>query len=177
MLLGDLPCGSWVLAYQGSAVRTLTEDEARQTNAALDALEAAAAEVIGFDVVEMLGYRDSGMADTEPNNHPDCFHQADIDEATGRLVAIVRRERPQVIITYGDDQRGYPHPDHLLPFICDGIAAMEAVVVTDLAARLAQATDPVHEVPLRTQEVAQSLSQDFVIFQQQQPHVFAPNSP
>lgn len=42
MLLGDLPCGSWVLAYQGSAVRPLTEDEARQTNDALDALEAAA---------------------------------------------------------------------------------------------------------------------------------------
>jgi len=64
-------------------------------------------------VVEMLGYRDSGMADTEPNNHPDCFHQADVDEAAGRLAAIIRRERPQVIITYGDDQRGYPHPDHL----------------------------------------------------------------
>ena len=25
MLLGDVPCGSWVLAYQGSAVRTLSE--------------------------------------------------------------------------------------------------------------------------------------------------------
>jgi hydrogenase expression/formation protein HypC len=42
MLLGDLPRGAWVLAYQGSAVRPLTEDEARQTNDALDALEAAA---------------------------------------------------------------------------------------------------------------------------------------
>ena len=42
MLLGDVPRGSWVLAYQGSAVRTLTEDEARQTNDAIDALEAAA---------------------------------------------------------------------------------------------------------------------------------------
>jgi mycothiol S-conjugate amidase len=28
-------------------------------------------------------------------------------------VAVIRRERPQVIITYGDDQRGYPHPDHV----------------------------------------------------------------
>ena len=74
---------------------------------------AASAKIIGFDEVEMLGYRDSGMADTEPNNHPECFHQADIDEATGRLVAIIRRTRAQVIITYGDDQAGYPHPDHL----------------------------------------------------------------
>ena len=61
----------------------------------------------------MLGYRDSGMPDTEANANPASFHQAPIDEATGRLVAIIRRERPQVLITYGDDQRGYPHPDHL----------------------------------------------------------------
>jgi mycothiol S-conjugate amidase len=53
------------------------------------------------------------MADTPPNDHPDSFHQADIDEAAGRLVAIIRRTRPQVIITYGDDQSIYPHPDHL----------------------------------------------------------------
>jgi mycothiol S-conjugate amidase len=74
---------------------------------------AASAAAIGFDEVVMLGYRDSGMADTEPNNHPDCFFQADVDEATGRLVAVIRRTRPQVIITYNDDQQGYPHPDHL----------------------------------------------------------------
>jgi mycothiol S-conjugate amidase len=28
-------------------------------------------------------------------------------------VAIIRRERPQVVITYGDNQTEYPHPDHL----------------------------------------------------------------
>lgn len=71
------------------------------------------AEVIGFSRVVMLGYRDSGMADTEPNEHPDCFHQAPLDEAVGRLVEVIRAERPQVVVTYGDDQRGYPHPDHL----------------------------------------------------------------
>jgi mycothiol S-conjugate amidase len=71
------------------------------------------AEIIGFDRVEMLGYRDSGMVDTPANTHPDSFHMAPLDEAVGRLVAIIRRERPQVIITYGDDQSGYPHPDHI----------------------------------------------------------------
>lgn len=41
MLLGDLAPGTWILAYQGSAVRAMTEDEAHQTNRALDALDAA----------------------------------------------------------------------------------------------------------------------------------------
>ncbi len=74
---------------------------------------ARATEIIGYDHVELLGYRDSGMPDTPDNDHPDAFANADLDEATGRLVAIIRRERPQVVVTYGDDQRGYPHPDHL----------------------------------------------------------------
>ncbi len=75
---------------------------------------AAAAEVIGYDEVVMLGYRDSGMPESEANAHPDAFANAPLDEAVGRLVAILRRERPQVVVTYGDDQKGYPHPDHLM---------------------------------------------------------------
>jgi mycothiol S-conjugate amidase len=75
-------------------------------------LESAAA-VIGYDELVLLGYRDSGMADTPPNSHPDSFAQAPLDEAVSRLVAVIRRVRPQVIVTYGDDQQGYPHPDHL----------------------------------------------------------------
>jgi len=102
------------LREQGQPFHGLTPEQERVKVASLRASElAAAAAVIGFDQVEMLGYRDSGMADSEPNNHPDSFHQADIDEATGRLVALIRRERPQILITYGDDQTGYPHPDHL----------------------------------------------------------------
>jgi mycothiol S-conjugate amidase len=61
----------------------------------------------------MLGYKDSGMPDTEANQDPASFAQADLDEAVGRLVAVIRRTRPQVIVTYPDDQTGYPHPDHL----------------------------------------------------------------
>jgi mycothiol S-conjugate amidase len=74
---------------------------------------AEAASIIGFSEVVMLGYRDSGMPDTEANQRPDAFWNAAIDEATERLVAVIRRERPQVLITYNDDQQGYPHPDHL----------------------------------------------------------------
>ena len=43
LLQGDHPVGTWILAYQGSAVRTMTADEAAHTGAALDALEAALA--------------------------------------------------------------------------------------------------------------------------------------
>jgi mycothiol S-conjugate amidase len=72
-----------------------------------------ATDLIGYDEVVMLGYRDSGMPGTEHNEHAECFAQAPLDEAVGRLVAIIRRERPQVLITYPDDQGGYQHPDHL----------------------------------------------------------------
>ena len=74
---------------------------------------ARAAEIIGYDEVVLMGYRDSGMPDTPPNADPRAFANAPLDEAVGRLVAVIRRDRPQVIITYGDDQSGYPHPDHL----------------------------------------------------------------
>ncbi len=74
---------------------------------------ARATEIIGYHEVVMLGYRDSGMAGSESNANPDCFAAADETDAVGRLVAVIRRERPQVIVTYPDDQQGYPHPDHL----------------------------------------------------------------
>lgn len=72
-----------------------------------------AAAVIGFDEVIMLGYRDSGMPDTPENADHRCFARAPLEEAVGRLVEIIRRERPQVVLSYPDDQKGYPHPDHL----------------------------------------------------------------
>jgi len=75
-------------------------------------LERSAA-IIGFDEVVMLGYRDSGMKDSPANAHPECFHMAPLDDAVGRLVEVIRRTKPHVVVTYGDDQRGYPHPDHL----------------------------------------------------------------
>ena len=74
---------------------------------------AASAAAIGFTDLVMLGYRDSGMKDSEANNNPASFHMAPMDEAVGRVVAEIRRTRPQVILTYGDEQSGYPHPDHV----------------------------------------------------------------
>jgi hydrogenase expression/formation protein HypC len=42
-LVGEQPVGTWILAYQGTAVRTLAPDEAAHTSAALDALSAVLA--------------------------------------------------------------------------------------------------------------------------------------
>ncbi|HQR21723.1 MAG TPA: HypC/HybG/HupF family hydrogenase formation chaperone [Burkholderiaceae bacterium] len=41
LLVGRQPPGTWVLAFQGSALRVMDEDEAQQTRAALAALDAA----------------------------------------------------------------------------------------------------------------------------------------
>ena len=109
---GDLQNPS--LREPGQPFHGLTPEEEKVRLAELRPAELArSAEIIGFDEVVMLGYRDSGMQDSPANEHPESFHSADLDEATGRLVAVIRHERPQVIITYSDDQRGYPHPDHL----------------------------------------------------------------
>jgi mycothiol S-conjugate amidase len=75
-------------------------------------LEAAVA-IIGYDELVLLGYRDSGMPDSAANAHAESFAAAPLEEAIGRLVAEIRRARPQVIVTYGDDHTGYPHPDHI----------------------------------------------------------------
>lgn len=74
---------------------------------------AASAAAIGYDEVVSLGYRDSGMAGTPANENPHSFARAPLDEAVGRLVAVIRRARPQVVVTYDEEQSGYPHPDHL----------------------------------------------------------------
>ena len=59
-----------------------------------------------------LGYRDSGMVESEANSHAEAFWQADLDEATGRLVSVIREARPAVMVTY--DANGlYGHPDHI----------------------------------------------------------------
>jgi mycothiol S-conjugate amidase len=120
-----------VARYHAEGIRTVLVcctggEEGEVLNPALDTPEvharladlrreelAEATRIIGYDEVVMLGYRDSGMAGTESNANPDSFAQAPLDEAVGRLVRIVRRTRPQVMVVYGDEQSGYPHPDHL----------------------------------------------------------------
>jgi mycothiol S-conjugate amidase len=69
--------------------------------------------VLGYGSLHLLGYHDSGMPDTETNARPDNFANAPMEQAVGRLVKVIREERPQVIITYRGDRSFYPHPDHI----------------------------------------------------------------
>jgi len=76
----------------------------------------AAMKALGVTDHRFLGgpgrWRDSGMMGTPSNDRPDCFWQADLGEAVGELVRVVREVRPQVVITYNDNG-GYGHPDHI----------------------------------------------------------------
>src|SRR5436305_4373239 len=72
----------------------------------------AAAEELGVHNLWFLGYRDSGMVGTVENEDPRAFAQANAAEVVGKLVAIIRQFRPQVMVTF-DETGGYGHPDHI----------------------------------------------------------------
>ncbi|WP_061299265.1 PIG-L family deacetylase [Herbidospora cretacea] len=67
---------------------------------------------LGISDVELLGYRDSGMDGWDGNAHERAFANVPVDEAAGRLADLMRKYRPQVVVTY-DENGGYGHPDHI----------------------------------------------------------------
>ena len=71
-----------------------------------------AAQALGLKEVFFLGYRDSGMPGTEPNQHPDAQINAPVDEVAGRVVKYIRDLKPEVVLTF-DPIGGYKHPDHI----------------------------------------------------------------
>ncbi len=72
----------------------------------------AAVKVLGLTGLHWLGYRDSGMPGTEDNRNPDALVQADNAVLVGKIVALIRALRPQVVVTF-DPCGGYGHPDHV----------------------------------------------------------------
>jgi mycothiol S-conjugate amidase len=73
---------------------------------------AEAAKIQGYQEVILLGYRDSGMPGSEDNANPLAFCNQPMEEVLERVVRIVRREQPDVVLGY-DAHEFYPHPDHL----------------------------------------------------------------
>ncbi|MFJ7195129.1 MULTISPECIES: N-acetyl-1-D-myo-inositol-2-amino-2-deoxy-alpha-D-glucopyranoside deacetylase [unclassified Streptomyces] len=76
----------------------------------------AAMKELGVTDHRLLGgpgrFRDSGMMGAEQNHRPGAFWAADVDDAAGHLVDVIRSVRPQVLVTY-DPDGGYGHPDHI----------------------------------------------------------------
>jgi N-acetyl-1-D-myo-inositol-2-amino-2-deoxy-alpha-D-glucopyranoside deacetylase/mycothiol S-conjugate amidase len=68
---------------------------------------------LGLAGIYHLGYRDSGMQDAESNNHPNALTNQPVEDVAARIAHMVRKLRPQVIITH-DTIGGYRHPDHIM---------------------------------------------------------------
>lgn len=104
----------WVCATRGEAGEIAPETNATpETLAAVREQEMlCAAHTLGIEQVTFLGYRDSGMAGTEDNQYPNAYVNSIEEDVVPRLVKIIRRLRPQVILTF-EPYGGYGHPDHL----------------------------------------------------------------
>lgn len=101
--LGDLP--------GGIKPDSDGHDEELVVRTRLDELERAC-RILDVTHVELLGYRDSGMADWEHKGHPDAFCNVSLDEAAERLTKLFDLYRPDVVVTYNEES-GYNHPDHI----------------------------------------------------------------
>lgn len=121
------PVGGALAAHaaRGVQIRLITatrgeEGEIRQAGSATrDTLGevrrvelARAARILGLQDHIVLHYRDSGMAGTPPNEHPQAFVNAEAEVVIERLVEEIRRFRPQVVLTF-DPAGLYGHPDHI----------------------------------------------------------------
>ena len=53
-----------------------------------------AAQTLGLKGVDWLGYRDSGMAGSPDNQHPNSLVQAPLERVAGQIVASIRKHRP-----------------------------------------------------------------------------------
>jgi LmbE family N-acetylglucosaminyl deacetylase len=71
-----------------------------------------ACDILGVTHLEMLGYRDSGMADWEHKGHAEAFCNVPTEESTARIAGLFEKYRPDVVVTYNHDSP-YDHPDHV----------------------------------------------------------------
>lgn len=71
-----------------------------------------AANKLGLASLTMAGYRDSGMPDTEANQHPGCLVTQPLDYVAEHFAQLIREIRPHVVITH-DPIGNYKHPDHI----------------------------------------------------------------
>ena len=112
-------------ARQGVAVHLITATRGEAGESDLEDLGACedlacrreqelrcAAAALGLAEVHLLGYRDSGMAGSPANQHPQALAQADSHILSAQVAEVMRRLRPQVVVTF-DPYGVYGHPDHI----------------------------------------------------------------
>lgn len=109
-----------VFATDGSAGLAARQGPELGPTRVLEAQAASAA--LGLPPPLWLGYADSGEATPRPTG---AFADADVDEAAGRLAAILREQEADVLLTY-DEAGGYGHPDHRRAHVVAVAAAREA---------------------------------------------------
>ncbi|MEH0821690.1 MULTISPECIES: PIG-L family deacetylase [unclassified Micromonospora] len=99
-------------------------------------LEASCA-ALKISHLETLGYADSGMMGWPTNDLPGSFWKTPVAEAADRLAELMRRYRPDVVVTY-DENGFYGHPDHIQAHRI----TMAAVALTGIPAKVYWTTAP-----------------------------------
>jgi LmbE family N-acetylglucosaminyl deacetylase len=90
-----------------------------------------AARALGVAELELLGYRDSGMAEWEWATAPGTFSGSDLATEVDQLRTLIELYRPQVVVTYTEDG-GYGHPDHVRAHQVTRAAVEAAGIVSKL---------------------------------------------
>lgn len=67
---------------------------------------------LGLTQVFKLGFRDSGMAGSPDNQHPEALVARPLEDAVERIADVMRQVKPHVVLTF-DPVGGYYHPDHI----------------------------------------------------------------
>jgi LmbE family N-acetylglucosaminyl deacetylase len=106
----------------------------------------ASAAILGADQAVHLGYADSGHGPVLFEDPPGRtrFARADVEEAAGKLAALLSEEHADLLLSY-DPQGGYGHRDHVRVHQVGaraaglaGVRVVEATVPRELVARLAR---------------------------------------
>ena len=88
-------------------------------------------QILGVSHLERLDYRDSGMMGWPQNDEAGSFWTTPVAGAAERLAELIRRYRPDVVVTY-DENGFYGHPDHIQA----NRITVAAVRVTGIPAKL-----------------------------------------
>src|SRR5215472_291983 len=106
----------------------------------------ASAAILGADKVVHLGYADSGHGPVLFDDPPGRirFARADVEEAAGKLAALLRGEHADLLLSY-DPHGGNGHRDHVRVHqvgaraaALAGVRVVEATVPRELVARVAR---------------------------------------